>query len=161
MLYIIIILYWCFTILIEVYLDAYASYTAGLYRCRDKCTHTHSKYYNYINAYSLIPRPCRRKENWHGIDYSRICELRSNFSNPSIIILLFIPLVQSKMLSQGFVEASIARIVLSSYPLSIHSTKIHCWVTSGKGVSYSGKQFSPAITTGLIQVSTGSVALVN
>jgi len=52
--------YWCFTILIEVYLDAYTSYTAGFYRCRDKCTHTHSKYYNYINAYSLIPRPCRR-----------------------------------------------------------------------------------------------------
>jgi len=61
-----------------------------------------------------------------GIDYSRICDLRSNFFIPSIIIILFIPLVQSKMSSQGFDEASVARILLTSYPLGIHATKSHC-----------------------------------
>ena len=82
--------------------------------------------------YGLIPRPCSGRENWYGIDYSRMCELRSNFFIPSIIILLFIPLVQSKMLSQGFDEASVARILLSSYPLGIHATKIQCWERSGR-----------------------------
>jgi len=73
--------------------------------------------------YGLIPRPCKRRENWYGIDYSCMCKLRSNFFIPSIIILLFIPLVQAKMSSQGFDETSVARILLSSCPLGIHATK--------------------------------------
>jgi len=33
------------------------------------CTHTEC-----IDTYSLIPRPCRRRERWPGIYYSPMCD---------------------------------------------------------------------------------------
>ena len=60
-------------------------------------------------------------------------------------------------MSQRFDEASVARILLSSCPFSIHAIyKSPLPRDIRKGVSYSGKKLSLAITTGLTRVSTGT-----